>query len=68
MAKNDRKYVPCHNRSPVRKSYDSDMRRAEEMKSPVEKALDKLLGECIISFFSRANFIFFIQMTIPLAL
>ena len=52
--------------SPVRTSFDSDMRRAELMKSPVEKALDKLLGEYIISFFSKANVTFFIQRTIPL--
>ena len=52
--------------SPVRTSFDSDMRRAEVMKSPVEKALDKLLGEYIISFFSKANVTFFIQRTIPL--
>ena len=38
-------------RSPLRTSFDCDMRRPEKMKSPVEKALDKLLGEYILSFF-----------------
>ena len=43
-----------------------DMSSDEMMKITIEKALDKLLGEYIISFFSKANVTFFIQRTIPL--
>ena len=49
-----------------RKSFDIDMHRAENMKSPVEKALDELLGEYVISFFSNINATFLIQSTTPL--
>ena len=49
-----------------RKSFDIDMHRAEKMKSPVEKALDKLLGEYINPFFSNIKVTFLIQSTTPL--